>query len=194
MEDKTIIGGLVGCGLLSVLSCCAFGFAFYFIGVDQQAEWDEDILAIPVDEPDYYEPAPAPALPPGPAAAPQLAVTLEVTSTSGSAPFSNGASCTFRIEPSSELGCHGVLTCGEHHVYGGLTSGFFPCDWNVTPQGNAAMAGGDSRTTSDDTDGAMSINTGIGRLSFSDDQASAFGVYGFEARVTDAQVVLPQVQ
>lgn len=188
MEDKTIVGALVGCGLLGLISCCGFGFALYFVGSKS-----EDVANFPVD-PDGPPPVvpnePPPAMPgsrsPGGIGAENSVVfNLEVTSVSGSAPFGTGEQCRFSIEFDGL--CHGILSCGDHHIYGGPTSGFFPCDWTVTPEA-FHLGGGDGRTTSVDTDGAMSINTSLGHLGFRDDTASAFGEYRFEARITEASM------
>jgi hypothetical protein len=76
------------------------------------------------------------------------------------------------------------VRCGDNVVYGGGTSGFFPCAFSTQPP---AVLGSDEQTSSGDQDGAFELDTGVGRLSVSDDAAGRLGAFMISARITSVR-------
>jgi len=122
---------------------------------------------------------------------PRVAIVAVVESALGaSVPVRVGQQCGLVVE-NPERGdgtgarwCRTEVRCGDAIVYGGGTSGFFPCTFSTQPP---AVIGSDEQTSSGDQDGAFEVDTRLGRLSVSDDASGRLGTFMIAARITSVR-------
>lgn len=176
-NQSTAIWILVGClGLFFVVVCGAIGAWVLFL----RGESDGAPLV---------EPGPAPAPTPGPGLAPvpesPRRVVATVTDVTGNSPVNVGTRCEFDVtrvdRGDGTFWCNAQVMCGGLLLYGGPNAGFFDCTLYDQPVRH--VVGGESNTTSVDSDAAMQLDTLQGTLLVRDDPSGRYGQYSLRARV-----------
>jgi hypothetical protein len=132
-----------------------------------------------------------PALPtaPRPTNTSPITITAQVTAITGNPGVSPGTQCVFVVEQHDQSDrpagywCRANVMCGLTLLYGGGTSGYFPCTVFDSPR---AVVGIDGDTTSSDTDGSLELDTRAGRLRVTDDASGRLGAFSVDAQVTSA--------
>ena len=122
---------------------------------------------------------------------PRVAIQAVVETAFGaSLPVRVGQTCAFTVENPERADavggrwCRTAVRCGDTTVYGGGTSGFFPCTFSTQPPG---VTGADVQTSSADQDGALDLDTNLGRLLLRDDGAGRLGTFMISARITSVR-------
>lgn len=132
-------------------------------------------------------PSPPPPMPPS--VEPPRIVRATVTAVEGSVGVDIGATCGFSVErrdrPDGTFWCNAQIVCGGRLLYGGPDAGYFPCTLHQQPRRD--VEGSDPQTRSQDTDGAMSIDTRSGSLEIWDDETSALGRFRVVAQVESVE-------
>ena len=163
MDNRAVVGGLVGCGLLSVVGF--FIVTTMAIGAVARSDMESQDSQ------------------------PGFAVRATVTAVDGQAPVVPGSECAFRVErhPHPNLGywCRAHIVCGEALLYGGGQSGYFPC--NLEGHGPKSIVGEDRQTTSLDTDSAMVIDTVRRIVQVHDDNTGRYGAFSVVAQISSVQ-------
>ena len=163
MDNRAVVGGLVGCGLLSVLGF----FVVTTMAIGAVARSDTDVQSQQAG----------------------LAVRATVTAVQGQVPVVPGSECAFGVErhPHPNLGywCRAHIVCGEALLYGGGQSGYFPC--NLEGHGPRSIVGEDRQTTSLDTDSAMEIDSTRRVIRVHDDATGRYGAFSVVAEITSVQ-------
>jgi len=111
-------------------------------------------------------------------------ITATVIAIDGSNPVAMGSECRFAVgrRPRGRgYWCNAQIVCGGKLLYGGPTSGFFPCTLDSPP--GRHVVGADPETTSVDTDAAMSINSQTNTLTVWDDATGPHGAYTMTAEI-----------
>lgn len=194
-EKSPLLWALVGCaGLCLVGLCVFFGFGVYLLtetvesGQIASAEWQPDPKPDPMGggptEPPLDGPAPSGSGLP-------LQVEAVVTRVLGRAPVNQGAQCSFAVERHpSERGfwCRSQIVCAGSLLYGGSNAGYYDCQLEVDPE--PRVIGGEDKTTSEDSDAAMQIDSSAGTLVVRDDRSGAHGEYRIEARIVSIERAL----
>lgn len=177
--------------VIVLLGCCISGAGgvFLFRYREQEQRRAEEMARLDAL---VREQAAGGAVPDLPAdGVPRVAIQAVVEAAFGaSLPVRVGQTCAVTVENpergpgTGERWCRAEVRCGDTVAYGGGTSGFFPCAFSTQPP---AVLGSDEQTSSGDQDGAFELDTGVGRLSVSDDAAGRLGAFMISARITSVR-------
>jgi hypothetical protein len=212
-NDNTwlLLGVGLGCGMLVVLLVCAGAGTFLVLRSAPTASGPGNAGGpSPVTTPSYPPPSYPPPVPPPTIAVPPSvaplpptsvatagdddraprAVHATIESVTGSPGVSVGQTCEFNVErrdreDGSGFWCNAQVVCGGHLLYGGPTAGFFPCTLFAGP--SRGVVGQDPNTTSQDRDGAMSIDTVQSHLEVWDDATGPSGEFRVGAHIDSIQ-------
>jgi hypothetical protein len=193
-NESLWLGVGVGCALLLLCTLCILGAAAAFLMRSQalvQGMQNPPFEPAPLPPTD---PTTSPTQPPmvGPAqpAIPTMPSDLRhvratITEVTGLSDVATGATCTAEVSRNDRADgtfwCNAQIRCGERLVYGGPDAGFFECVLYGGDQRD--VVGSDQRTTSEDNDGAMSLNTVDGSFEVWDDATSTLGAFRIRARI-----------
>lgn len=116
-------------------------------------------------------------------------VTATVEQVTGSRPVPIGSVCEFAVEKHAQQSggywCRSQIACNGRLLYGGPSSGYFPCTMFDPPRTD--VVGQDPQTTSQDTDASMELDTLQGLLTIRDDVRGPYGAYQLTARVSQVR-------
>ena len=184
-----LMWALVGCiGLLVAGLCVATGVGAFFV-MNSARVTHGPVTADQEIDPDYEGKPPVG----GGVALPQepkiRMIRATVTAVTGTKPVEDGAICAFTVEEHDwgqppGYWCRSQVVCGGKLLYGGSSSGYFPC--RLT-EGSPDVVGEDPDTTSEDTDASIELDTLDKRLSIHDDSSGPHGEYTLLAEVTEVQ-------
>ncbi len=186
----------VGCGgLLLSLMCLVPPLAWFTLrseSVPAPGPPPSDPTATPTPS----APTPGPSVPlpppPGPVAPPITGgeaprhIEAVVEEVSGLDDVSVGDTCSFDVtrhdRPDRTFWCNAQVRCGGQLLYGGAGAGFFDCTLYEQPERH--VVGEDPRTTSQDGDAAMRLDTLRSTLTVRDDPRGRLGAFSLRGRVT----------
>lgn len=199
--DSKVLYVAIGCAVFLVVGLCvASGFGVWYLTQRKEEVVTAPVPAEPKPPPQLPQQPPQPGRPivPGPApggptmppppsvpTAPRI-VNATVTAVDGSTPVSVGMTCNFNVrrQPRPDMPngywCNAQIVCGGKLLYGGPSSGYFPCTVGDSPP---SVVGSDTSTTSSDTDAAIDLNTPGGTLTIRDDGTGVHGQYSLTARI-----------
>jgi WD40 repeat protein len=110
-------------------------------------------------------------------------ITAVVTSASGSGLLPIGEQCSFattaQVDIEGTIMCNAQISCAKKTLYGGLTSGFFPCTFE-----GLNVFGSDRKTSSSDGDPAILIDTRDKTLVIKDDAKGKQGAFDLKFKIT----------
>ncbi|MGF1468649.1 MAG: hypothetical protein ACFCGT_21195 [Sandaracinaceae bacterium] len=199
----------VGCGGLALLAACVVPAAAFVLFVERYRVEDPERPIVDVDPQPLPDPGPAPTpgpgaqpppsggavppgggapgLPPPPAFDPPEPRTIvaSVTEVDGLPQVAPGARCEFPVtvtaRPGGTFWCNAQIRCGGELLYGGQNAGFFDC--TLYEGDEPHVVGEDDRTTGDDGDSAMRIDSLNGVISVRDDANGRLGAFTLSARI-----------
>jgi hypothetical protein len=185
MDEKRgngLLWSLVGCGALLFVGLCAGLFAGGYFAYQRARTAGPGIpQSTPGTEPLPDKPPTGQFAPPDPRQArqPPLELTATVTRVTGSLAGRVSRSCRFVVEATETPGsCRTQITCDAILVYGGATAGYFPCRFDSAAR---TVSGADTQTTTDDGDGAMTVDTASRTLQIHDDASGTNGEFSIAA-------------
>ena len=187
-NESLWLGVGIGCALLLLCTLCILGAAAAFLIRSRESPPITPALPAPTTPtvpgtPPVVGPA-QPAIPSTPSGdVRQLRATI--TEVTGLSDVAAGAPCTAEVSrhdrEDGTFWCNAQVRCGGRLVYGGLGAGFFECVLYAGEQRD--VVGSDQRTSAEDNDGALSLNTVGGSLEVWDDEHGSVGAFRIRARI-----------
>lgn len=196
-NESLWLGVGIGCALLLLCTLCILGAGAAFLMRSQElvqglqeSPFEPTPPSTPPTQPPTQPPIVGPAQPaipgtPSVASSDVRHVRATITEVTGLSDVAVGAACTAEVSrhdrDDGTFWCNAQIQCGTRLVYGGPDAGFFECVLYGGDQRD--IVGSDQRTTSEDRDGAMSLNTVGGSFEVWDDAQGSLGAFRIRARI-----------